>query len=167
VKKWKYVHFIILTMTCSDGWTLLLSYLKYLLNINFECVYCVLLIKLIILMRFLPVEWQTWWVSDTRPKLDRYGYEFLPMGMCTDMNFYLWPFYWRTDKYSTQSKPDPLPSLIVHCSFEVVVHWYRQWQHRHFIDTGWHSVTTSELIPLQNRTEQNLRTCINFRTELV
>jgi hypothetical protein len=43
-------------MTCSDGLTLLLSYLKYLLNINFECVYCVLLIKLIILMWFLHVK---------------------------------------------------------------------------------------------------------------
>jgi hypothetical protein len=35
------VHFVILTMTCSDGWTLLIGYLKYLLNINFEHVYIV------------------------------------------------------------------------------------------------------------------------------
>jgi hypothetical protein len=35
---------------------LLFDYLKYLLNINFECVYYVLLIKLIILMWFLHVE---------------------------------------------------------------------------------------------------------------
>jgi hypothetical protein len=37
----KMCSFIILTMTCSDcwTWTLLLGYLKYLLNINFEYVY--------------------------------------------------------------------------------------------------------------------------------
>jgi hypothetical protein len=35
----KCVYFVILTMTCSDCWILLLGYLKYLLNINFEHVY--------------------------------------------------------------------------------------------------------------------------------
>jgi membrane protein DedA with SNARE-associated domain len=41
MNKWKYAHFVILTMTYSDCWTLLLIYLKYLLNINFEHVYIV------------------------------------------------------------------------------------------------------------------------------
>jgi hypothetical protein len=40
-------------------------------------------------MLFLYVEWQTRRVPDTRPKPDRYGYEFLPTGMGTGINFYL------------------------------------------------------------------------------
>jgi hypothetical protein len=41
VNKWKCVHFIILTMTCSDCWTLLLGYLKicWILILNM-CILC-------------------------------------------------------------------------------------------------------------------------------
>jgi hypothetical protein len=42
------------------------------------CVYYILLIKLIILMWFLHLEWETRQVPDTRPKSDRYRYKFLP-----------------------------------------------------------------------------------------
>jgi hypothetical protein len=34
------------------------------------------------------MEWQTRQVLDSRPKPDGYGYEFLPVGMRTSMNFY-------------------------------------------------------------------------------
>jgi hypothetical protein len=46
----KCVHFVILTMTCCDCWTLLLGYLKYLLNINFKYVYIV----------FYSLNWLFW-----------------------------------------------------------------------------------------------------------
>jgi hypothetical protein len=101
-------------MTCSDCWTLLLCYLKYLLNINFERVYCDLLIKLIILMWFLYVEWQTRQIPNTHPKPDGYGYgyEFLPVGTGTGTNFYPQTLCWRAGNYSTRPEPDPLSSLI-------------------------------------------------------
>jgi hypothetical protein len=84
VNKWKCVHFVILTMTYSDCWTLLLGYLKYLLNINFEHVYIV----------FYSLNWLFWcriymWNDkpDGYPKPDGYGYS---------MNFYprVWVRVW-------------------------------------------------------------------------
>jgi hypothetical protein len=67
-------------------------------------------------MWFLYVEWQTRQVPDTRPKSDRYGYEFLSVGGGT--NLYPQPLCWRVGNYSTQPKHDPLSSLLftVHCS---------------------------------------------------
>jgi hypothetical protein len=42
---------MILTMICSDYWTLLLGYLKYLLNINLEHVY----------IMFYSLNWLFWY----------------------------------------------------------------------------------------------------------
>jgi hypothetical protein len=63
-------------------------------------------------MWFLYVEWQIQRVPDTRPKPDGYGYEFLPTGMGTDINFYQQALCWRMSNCSTRSKSDPLPSLL-------------------------------------------------------
>jgi hypothetical protein len=103
------VYFVILTMTCSDCWTLLLGYLKYLLNINFEYVYIV----------FYSLNWLLWcgfymWNG----KSDGYPIPARNLtGMSTGMNFYqrVWV------RISTRSLfaggwvialPDPLSSLI-------------------------------------------------------
>jgi hypothetical protein len=64
-------------------------------------------------MWFLYVELQTRRVPDTRLKPNGYvyGYEFLPVGTGTDINFYLQPLCWRAGNCSTRPEPDPLPSL--------------------------------------------------------
>jgi hypothetical protein len=85
------------------------------------CVYCALLIKLIILIWFLYVEWQTPRVPDTRPKPDGYGYEFLPTD--TGINFYPQPLCWRAGNCSTRSEPDPLPSLLLAWLDIYIVSW--------------------------------------------
>jgi hypothetical protein len=58
------------------------------------------------------VKWQIRRVSDTRPKSDGYGYEFLPtdIGMC--MTFYPQSLCWRAGNCSTWPEPDPLPSVF-------------------------------------------------------
>jgi hypothetical protein len=78
VSKWKCVHFVILTMTCCDYWTLLLGYLKYLLNINFKYMYIV----------FHSLNWLFWfnfYMWNDKP--DGYSIPIWnPIGMGT--NFY-------------------------------------------------------------------------------
>jgi hypothetical protein len=66
-------------------------------------------------MWFLYVKWQIGRVPATRPKSNEYGYEFLPVGISTDINFYPQPLCWRADNCSIQSEPDPLPSLATTC----------------------------------------------------
>jgi hypothetical protein len=63
-------------------------------------------------MWFLHMEWQTRRVSDTHPKPDGYGYEFLPVDIGTDTNFYPQSLYWRVGNYSTWPEPDQLSFLL-------------------------------------------------------
>jgi hypothetical protein len=58
----------------------------------------------------------------TCSKLDRYeyGYKCLPVDTCTYMRFHLQPLCYRADICSTQSDPDPLPSLAESGSFHGV-----------------------------------------------
>jgi hypothetical protein len=96
-------------MTCSDCWTLLLDYLKYLLNINFEHVYIV----------FYSLNWLFWcgfYMLNDKPD----GYP-IPVwnSMGMSMNFY--PRIWVWVRISIRILftdrqiivlSDPLPSLI-------------------------------------------------------
>jgi hypothetical protein len=107
----KMCSFVILTMTCSDCWTLLLGYLKYLLNINFEYVYVV----------FYSLNWLFWcgfYIWNDKPD----GY-LIPAWnlMGTGTNFYLWVWVWvRISTHGLFANvwvialPDPLPSLPKH-----------------------------------------------------
>jgi hypothetical protein len=110
MNKWKYVYFVILTITCSDYWTLLLVYLKYLLNIKFEHVY-------IVFYSLNKIFWCDFYMWNDKPD----GYPIParnPTG--TGTNFYLQ--VWVRVRISTRSLftservitlPDLLPSLSV------------------------------------------------------
>jgi hypothetical protein len=63
-------------------------------------------------MWFLHVKWQTWRISDTRPKSNGYEYEFLPV-VCVHVQIFTHNLF-TSERIITLPESDPLSSLLLH-----------------------------------------------------